>query len=134
MRTVLRDREAVILELSAYECHAIRCALGRASLLPLGEGDDDFPRRFGWPDAGEVPTRQELRRIKDRLPAWHDDATLYTEGFTRRELTIVVRSLSELANGVEIADWEFHTLTGAERQDVRDLLHALHRVRVGPGA
>ena len=47
MRTVLRDREAVILELSAYECHAIRCTQGRATLLPLREGDGDFPRRFG---------------------------------------------------------------------------------------
>jgi hypothetical protein len=124
MRTVLRDREAVILELSAYEMPRHRLRLGPATLLPLGEGDNAFPRRFGWPNAGEVPTRQELRSIEHRLPKWHDDETVYTEGFSRRELTIVVRSLSELANGVQIPEWEFHTLTGAERQDVRDLLHA----------
>lgn len=132
MRTVLRDHEAIILEVSAYECHIIACALRHAIVLPLGEGEVDFPHRFGWPYTGDIPTRQELRVLEHRLPEWHDDETLYTEGFTRRELTIVVRSLSELANGIQIPEWEFHTLTGAERQNARDLLHALHRVLVGP--
>ena len=132
MRTVLGDREAVILELSAFECHVIACALRHAASLPLGAGDDEFPRRFGWPSPGEVPTRQELRTIEHRLPGWRDEDRLHAEGFTRRELIIVVRSLSELANGVQIPEWGFHTLTGAERQDVRDLLHAVHRVLVGP--
>lgn len=130
MRKVLLDREAVILELSAYECHIVACALRRSTSLRLGEGDDDFPRRFGWPNAGELPTRQELLSIEHRLPEWHDDETLYTEGFTRSELMVIVRSLSELANGVQIPEWEFHTLTGADRQDVRELLHTLHRILV----
>jgi hypothetical protein len=132
MRMIFRSHEALILELSAYECRIIGRALKDVTMLAWGEGDDQFPREFGWPNGGEAPTRHEVRAIAYRLPGWHDadDGTLYTQGFTRRELEIVIRSLSELANGVSIPEWEFHTLTGVERRDVRDLLHALHRLLV----
>lgn len=66
------------------------------------------------------------------LPPWRDLDELHTEGFTRRELIIVVRNLSELANGVLIPEWEFSTLTGVEREEVRTLLHLIHRMVVGP--
>lgn len=132
MRIILQDREVAILELSGYECHIISTALRRASLSYCNEGDDDFPRRFGWPNAGEFPTRQELRLLATRLSRWNDEDTLHTQGFNRREWAIVIRSLSELANGILIPEWEFHTLTGAHRQEVRNLLHAVHRVIVGP--
>lgn len=132
MRTILRDSEVLILELSAYECHMVSSAVIRAALAPRGAADDGFRLHFGWPGKGEPPTRLELRVIHDRLPVWNDDDTLYSQGFTHREMEIVVRCLSELANGLQILDWEFQTLTGAYRSDFRELLHAVHRVLVGP--
>jgi hypothetical protein len=51
----------------------------------------------------------------------------------REELAIIVRSLGELANGLSIPEWEFPTLVGNTRAEVRELLASLHRLLVHYG-
>jgi hypothetical protein len=59
----------------------------------------------------------------------------------RGEAAILVKLLGEMANGICIPEWEFRTLVGVSRRDVRDLLESIHLVlvmqisdrRQGPG-
>ena len=42
--------------------------------------------------------------------------------FSNDELTLINNALNEVANGVDIADTEFHARLGASRLDVQQLL------------
>jgi hypothetical protein len=93
-------------------------------MLHLGETDDMFVVRFGWPYSGPFPTRGEVEELRKRIMSLSVGTRIE---LSRRELMLLVRSLSELANGAQIQEWEFHTLIGVERDRVRDLLDVLHR-------
>jgi hypothetical protein len=139
MRVMVRSGDSVTVELGNYECDMIAAALEQAVLRGGGaggggEGDEAFARRFGWPYPGAAPTREELRAIRRRVPTWlgdDDPEALYSEPFTRRELLILLRSLSEMADGVDIPDWQFEAHTGVGRFEVRELVEEVRRILTG---
>lgn len=59
------------------------------------------------------------------------DGNRCTVELPKRELIIAVRALSELANGISPPEWEFPTIVGASRSEVRQLLIELHQLLVG---
>lgn len=84
-----------------------------------------------------------LSRLKDKSPPSHmpsaarpndpEHDSMIRVSWDGRELKTIVRCIDELANGTWISDWEFQTLTGFARDDMRRLLHLLHRPLVNKG-
>src|ERR1051326_3769678 len=84
---------------------------------------DHFAAHFqGWIDAEQGL----LKALRDRFPK---DSALTIE-LTRAELRLVVKSLADLTDGFSLPEWEFATITGFSRDQMRMLLHALHRLAV----
>src|SRR5690348_11658433 len=147
MKVSRRNRADFTIELTPNELFILRGALGRAIIGPRNESVDSFRQRFGWNSRTQPPTLDDLRTLRDRLKNHgsaaptaasigmkmeNQDTSNAAVTLGRRELTLLVRALTEISYGVQIPDWEFPTLLGFTREDARVLLNQLHRLLVRP--
>jgi hypothetical protein len=133
-----------LLRFSAEEVSMLCAALGHVANGLASPGDDYFVARLGV-----LP--QELLSLRARLcgnPAPREPA-IHNGGPTEASFTVdsekggtamvetssfnlhaMVRALNELVYGVSIPEWEFATIIGFERGELRELLDGLHRLLV----
>jgi hypothetical protein len=101
----------------------------------IGYGGED-PERVTALRVHSGETEEEARRVAAtywvRAPLHCSVESVNGDTFgvtcSRRVLRVLVRTLSEVAYGFAIPNWEFRTLTNFEREDLRHVLQELHEL------
>jgi hypothetical protein len=125
MKLIGSQKENFVVEMDASELRAVLTSLAHVLVVPPLPGVTHVLPRVG-------ATTAEVEALRKGLCEANGTA-LHRFSFSRSDLLIIVRALDELANGVQILDWEFQSLTGFDRDAVREHLRQFHRLLANRG-
>ncbi|HVT90812.1 MAG TPA: hypothetical protein VHD56_18305 [Tepidisphaeraceae bacterium] len=94
-------------------------------ITPIIGSDEDFRIRFS---CDKLDARRLSEKIGLILNSMESDTFVVV--LSKHEALILVNAMSHVANGTRIYDWEFQTIVGALRIDVRSLLEQIHHLLV----
>lgn len=134
MQFVQKNSDIFTIRLSESELYMLNSSLGQVTSGNAMPRPDEFEGRIGT-------TREVLKALRHRIQEVERAVDIDIDNnrqspktgvleLSNQDLLMIVRSLNELANGVKIPEWEFHILVGFYRDEVRSLLHDLHRLLV----
>jgi hypothetical protein len=133
MQFIEKTLDGFVTEVSQTETSVLISSLGQVCGGMASLNPEEYVHRIGVQKSEIKTVRAKLIATRDVAADSNNEAGIIVLRLSQLETTILVRTMDELANGVAILDWEFQTLVGFKRQEVRNVLHDFHRLLVNRG-